>query len=162
MLAARFIFVAPEERTVDMGCYGAHADVGFDDGAFFAALVRTYEQALKSSAVLPRDERDAFFERLDMYVESAITFAAGSAIIYRYCLRHTSPRAADCRLNRSRVAVAGGFGKVVRQSQPGHAATVARDLVQSIRRRLLVADPRLNFKGQSLGHEEPVPGTFSY
>ena len=25
-----------------------------------------YEQALKSSAVLPRDERDAFFERLDV------------------------------------------------------------------------------------------------
>lgn len=77
MLAARFIFVAPEERTVDMGCYGAHADVGFEDGAFFAALVRTYEQALKSSAVLPRDERDAFFERLDMNVRVCDNFGCG-------------------------------------------------------------------------------------
>ncbi len=55
----------------------AHPDVGFEDGAFFAALVRMYEQALKSSAVLPRDERDAFFERLDVVRRVCDNFGYG-------------------------------------------------------------------------------------
>jgi hypothetical protein len=39
--------------------------------------VRTYEQALKSSAVLPRDERDAFFERLDVVRRVCDNFGYG-------------------------------------------------------------------------------------
>ncbi|MCX4150334.1 hypothetical protein PQR70_40980 [Paraburkholderia madseniana] len=36
-----------------------------DDEAFLAALVRMYEQALKSAVALPHGERDALVARLD-------------------------------------------------------------------------------------------------
>ncbi|KLU27691.1 hypothetical protein EOS_03025 [Caballeronia mineralivorans PML1(12)] len=43
---------------------GFCADVGFEDDSFFVALVRMYEQALKLSVGLSRDERDRFLARL--------------------------------------------------------------------------------------------------
>jgi hypothetical protein len=40
-------------------------DIGMDDEGFPVALVRMYEQALKSAVALPYDERDAQVARLD-------------------------------------------------------------------------------------------------
>jgi hypothetical protein len=56
---------------------GFCADVGFEDNTFFAALVRMYEQALKSSVVLSRDERDRFLARLDAVCRVCNTFGYG-------------------------------------------------------------------------------------
>jgi len=52
-------------------------DIGLEDDAFFAALVRMYEQALKSVAALPDDERDAFITRLDAVRSVCVNFGYG-------------------------------------------------------------------------------------
>ena len=49
------------ERASGFGC-----DVGLDDEAYLSALVRTFEQALKSVATLPETQRPALWTRLQM------------------------------------------------------------------------------------------------
>ena len=44
---------------------GFSYDVGLDDGAYFDALVRMFEQALKVIAVLPEAQRPALYVRMD-------------------------------------------------------------------------------------------------
>jgi hypothetical protein len=56
---------------------GFCAEVGFEDDTFFVALVRMYEQALKSSVVLSRDERDRFLARLDAVSRVCNSFGYG-------------------------------------------------------------------------------------
>lgn len=60
------------ERAAEF-CAGA----GFEDDTFFVALVRMYEQALKSSVVLSHDERDRFLERLDAVCRVCNSFGYG-------------------------------------------------------------------------------------
>jgi len=48
-----------------------------DDEAFLAALVRMYEQALKSAAALPYDERNALVARLDAVRHVSCNFGYG-------------------------------------------------------------------------------------
>jgi hypothetical protein len=52
-------------------------DIGMEDDAFFGALVRMYEQALKSVASLPDVERDAFIARLDAVRRVCANFGYG-------------------------------------------------------------------------------------
>lgn len=56
---------------------GFCADVGFEDDTFYVALVRMYEQALKLSAALSRDERNSFFSRLDIVCRVCNNFGYG-------------------------------------------------------------------------------------
>ena len=56
---------------------GFCAEVGFEDDTFFAALVRMYEQALKLSVGLTRDERDRFLARLDAVCRVCNSFGYG-------------------------------------------------------------------------------------
>lgn len=56
---------------------GFCAEVGFEDDTFFAALVRMYEQALKLSVGLSRDERDGFLARLDAVCRVCNSFGYG-------------------------------------------------------------------------------------
>ena len=39
--------------------------VGYEDGVYFDALMRMFEQALKLSVTLPVDQRDVLLDRLD-------------------------------------------------------------------------------------------------
>lgn len=52
-------------------------DIGMGDEAFLAALVRMYEQALKSAVALPYDERDALVARLDAARRVSCNFGYG-------------------------------------------------------------------------------------
>lgn len=52
-------------------------DIGTDDAAFLAALLRMYEQALKSAVVRPYDERDALVARLDAVRRVGCNFGYG-------------------------------------------------------------------------------------
>ncbi|MGD0830047.1 MAG: hypothetical protein ABR907_03830 [Terracidiphilus sp.] len=44
---------------------GFSSDVGYQDEGYFDALVRMYEEALKTTHQLPAEERDALIARLD-------------------------------------------------------------------------------------------------
>jgi hypothetical protein len=52
-------------------------DIGMEDDAYFAALVRMYEQALKSLVGLPDDDRDVFIARLDAVRSVCANFGYG-------------------------------------------------------------------------------------
>ncbi len=45
---------------------GFSCDVGLDDEAYLTALVRMFEQALKTIATLPEAQRPALWARLDV------------------------------------------------------------------------------------------------
>lgn len=64
-------------------------DIGMEDDAFFAALVRMYEQALKSVVSLPDVERDAFITRLDAVRRVCVNFGYGvSDDMNALCAQH--------------------------------------------------------------------------
>ena len=44
---------------------GFSNSVGYEDGVYFDALMRMFEQALKLSVTLPVDQRDVLLDRLD-------------------------------------------------------------------------------------------------
>jgi hypothetical protein len=44
---------------------GFSKSVGYEDGVYFDALMRMFEQALKLSVTLPVDRRDVLLDRLD-------------------------------------------------------------------------------------------------
>jgi hypothetical protein len=44
---------------------GFSHSVGYEDGVYFDALMRMFEQALKVSVTLPVDQRNVLFDRLD-------------------------------------------------------------------------------------------------
>ena|ERR1019366_2464288 len=56
---------------------GFYADVGMDDEGHFDALVRMFEQALKASAGLPAEQRDALRARLDKVRQMSHTLGYG-------------------------------------------------------------------------------------
>jgi len=56
---------------------GFSDDIGMEDDAFFRALVRMYEQALKLVVALPDDERDVFIARLDAVRRVCANFGYG-------------------------------------------------------------------------------------
>ena len=43
---------------------GFGSEYGFEDGGYFDALVRMFEQALKASVALPAEQRDLMLRRL--------------------------------------------------------------------------------------------------
>lgn len=54
-------------------------DVGYQDEGFFDALVRMFEQALKSANTLPADCRNSFIARLNRVRDSSDPFGYGVA-----------------------------------------------------------------------------------
>ncbi len=56
---------------------GFSKEYGLQDGGYFDALVRMFEQALKGSATLPDRQRDAMLNRLDAVRRSSHNFGYG-------------------------------------------------------------------------------------
>ena len=56
---------------------GYCADIGYQEDGFFNALVRMFEQALKSAKTLPDDGRDSLIARLNRVGEISHTFGYG-------------------------------------------------------------------------------------
>lgn len=56
---------------------GFSNDIGLQDEGYFDALVRMFEQALKASAVLTAEQRDALLERLDAVRRISHSFGYG-------------------------------------------------------------------------------------
>jgi hypothetical protein len=52
-------------------------DIGYQEEGFFDALVRIFEEALKSAKTLPADVRDSFIARLDCVREISHDFGYG-------------------------------------------------------------------------------------
>jgi hypothetical protein len=52
-------------------------DIGYQEEGFFDALVRMFEQALKSAHTLPDDRRDSLIARLDRVRETSHAFGYG-------------------------------------------------------------------------------------
>ena len=52
-------------------------DIGYQEEGFFDALVRMFEQALKSANTLPADGRDSYIARLDQVREIGHDFGYG-------------------------------------------------------------------------------------
>ena len=61
-------------------------DVGYQDDSYFNALVRMFEQALKTIAQLSASDRNPLIARLDKVLTISHNFAYGSATIWIPCL----------------------------------------------------------------------------
>ena len=59
-------------------------DIGYQEEEFFDALVRMFEQALKSAHTLPDDRQDSLFARLDRVreISHAFGYGVGDAMDY--------------------------------------------------------------------------------
>jgi len=70
-LRLELLFIGQAEGVAELMVFyceraaGFSNDVGLQDGGYFDALVRMFEQALKAIAALPESARPALLERLD-------------------------------------------------------------------------------------------------
>jgi len=87
----------PAGLTELMVFYCEHAagycrDIGFQEEGFFDALVRMFEQALKSANTLPADGRDSYIARLDHVREIGHDFGYGVGDAMDYLLAKYTKR----------------------------------------------------------------------
>jgi len=73
---------------------GYCADIGYQEDGFFNALVRMFEQALKSAKTLPADGRDCLIARLDRVREISHNFGYGVGDDMDYLLAKHAKRPA--------------------------------------------------------------------
>lgn len=69
-------------------------DIGYQEEGFFDALVRMFEEALKSARLLPLDGRDSFIARLNRVREVSHNFGYGVGDAMDYLLAKHAKRSA--------------------------------------------------------------------
>jgi len=69
-------------------------DIGYQEEGFFDALVRMFEEALKSARLLPLDGRDSFIARLNRVREVSHNFGYGVGDAMDYLLAKYAKRSA--------------------------------------------------------------------
>lgn len=79
---------------------------GTDDEGYYSAVVRMFEQALKSTIVLPKPQRDDFFDRLEAVRVAGQGYGWGMGRRRRFKLALAKSRAGDRHVT---TAVCGNF-----------------------------------------------------